>query len=311
MATLNVENKIVAFGDVAITNNPRLKYVDWFRTAQGISISKPVTDSSTIGIGDSYDVAGDQHQVSGDFYSKSIDSIDYLDTRTKIYGDFGTTVGATLTALTQIEVLVNGLVKFHFTDSLSQVHVGDCFYVKGMSTDDIPQTGVSHLNEGLWRVSSKGTGFLTCQKLDGCSGSISQTLSGASSIVVFRDAIAKKGNFLYVKEEGAPEELAKPLFEIIYADSKRIDIGFVGFQIDETAPITVTQNRYKFAYVEFDGSCVIALQTGTLTKSVAVNPIVLPTGEKIGWFQLTSDFNFIQVQNVDNQPIKVSAIVGG
>lgn len=310
MATLNVENKIVAFGDVAITNNPRLKYVDWYRTAQGIAISKPVTDSSTIGIGDTYDVAGDQHQVVGDLFTKSITSVDYLDTRTKIYGDFGTTV-ATLDNLTQIEVLVNGLVKFYFTDDLSQVHVGDCFYVKGISTGDAA-TDVSHLNEGLWRVSAKGSGYLTCQKLDGCSGSISQqSITTAPSIVVFRDAVAKKGNYLYVKEEGAPEEIAKPLFEIIYADSERIDIGFVGFNIDITQPVTITQNRYRFAYVEFDGNCIIALQTGSLTKSVAVTPITLPTGEKIGWFQLTSDFNFIQVQNVDNQPIKVSAIVGG
>lgn len=310
MATLNVENKIVAFGDVAVTNNPRLKYADWFRTAQGVAISKPVTDSTEVNIGDFYDIAGDDHTVG---VSYDITSVDAQPTRTKIYGNFGHTA-ATLTHLEQIEVLVNGQVKFHFAvaDSLIGINVGDCFYVKGVSTDDA-KTDVSNLNEGLWRVASVVTSgsnnYLACQKLDGCTGSISQAVSDVPSIVVFRDPVAKRGNYAYVKEVGS--DTVKPLFQVIYADSERIDIDFVPFEIDLSGKLTITQNRYKFAYIESDGTCEIIIQTGIVDKSVLVTPLSLPSGEKIGWFQITSDFNFIQVKNIDNQPIKVSAIVGG
>jgi hypothetical protein len=316
MATLNVENKVVSFGDVAITNNPRLKYVDWLRTVQGVEISEPVTKSSDVSVDGFFDIAGDDQTGAGTSYTiNSIDTED--DTRTKIYGNFGTTVGDPLTKLDSISVLSNGLVSFAFNSSedMTLVAVGDMFNVRGASTGD-DGSPINSLNEGLWKIVKISGNTALCRKLDGCSGAINQsdidTLTDPYWIVVFRDPYAVKGNYAYVKEEGSDK--VKPLYPIIYADSTRIDIGFVPFVIDTTSAdgkLTIVQNKFCFAYIETSGDCTVLVQTAVRDFNIPVSTISLPNGEKIGWLQLTSDFNFIQVQNTGDQPIKVSAIVGG
>lgn len=316
MATLNVENKVVSFGDVAISNNPRLKYVDWLRTVQGIEISEPVTKSSDVAIDAFFDVAGDDQTVSDTSYT--IDSINIEDdTRTKIYGNFGHTVVAPLTKLDSIAVLSNGLVNFVFNSSedMTDVAVGDQFNIRGLSTGD-GESDINPLNEGLWKIVKLNGNTALCRKMDGCSGAISQDVGGTLDedhhIVIFRNPYAIKGNYAYVKEEGS--EKVKPLYPVIYADSQRIDIGFVPFVIDtsgDDGKLTIVQNKFCFAYVETNGDCTVLVQAAVRDFKIPVSTITLPNGEKIGWVQLTSDFNFIQVQNTGDQPIKVSAIVGG
>jgi hypothetical protein len=85
----------------------------------------------------------------------------------------------------------------------------------------------------------------------------------------------------------------------------------VPFVIDTDGKLTIVQNKFCFAYIETSGDCTVFVQTAVADFSIPVSTISLPNGEKIGWLQLTSDFNFIQVQNTSDQPIKVSAIVGG
>lgn len=316
MATLNVENKVVSFGDVGITNNPRMKYVDWLRTVQGVEISEPVTKSSDIAIEDFFNVAGVDH--TGEDTSYTIVDIDYdMETRTKIYGNFGTTT-AELTKLTAITVQSNGLVSFELDNSedITLVNVGNMFNVRGASSGD-DSGPINQLNEGLWKVvkiTLTPAKKLLCQKLDGCSGAISQTVTGeldeSHKIVVFRDPVATKKNFAYVNEEGASEKV-KPLYPILYADSTRIDIGFVPFVVDVAGKITIVENKFSFVYIETNGECTVYVQTALKDYPIHVTPIVMPNGEKIGWVQLTSDFNCVQVQNTGDQPIKVSAIVGG
>lgn len=319
MATLNVENKVVSFGDVGITNNPRMKYVDWLRTVQGVEISEPVTKSSDIAIEDFFNVAGVDH--TGEDMSYTIENIDYdTETRTKIYGNFGHT-SAELTKLTSITVQSNGLVSFELDSSedITFVNVGDMFNIRGASSGD-DSGPINQLNEGLWKVvkiTLAPAKKLLCQKLDGCSGAISQTGPLTlnvlpyenQQIVVFRNPVATKKNFAYVNEESSDK--VKPLYPILYADSTRIDIGFVPFVVDVAGKITIVENKFSFVYIETNGECTVYVQTALKDYPIHVTPIVMPNGEKIGWVQLTSDFNCVQVQNTGDQPIKVSAIVGG
>jgi len=47
-AKLNVVTQIVAFGDEQISNNPRLKYVDWLRTINTIGVSDPKSEGHQV-----------------------------------------------------------------------------------------------------------------------------------------------------------------------------------------------------------------------------------------------------------------------
>jgi hypothetical protein len=100
----------------------------------------------------------------------------------------------------------------------------------------------------------------------------------------------------------------------LYADAERIDIASVPFSIASTPfDATVCADRFIFAYIETDGEALVTVQVGGTNPDyqIPVIPIEQPSGELIGIFQLTSEFNFITVQNIDSKDIKVSAIVGG
>lgn len=321
MATLNVETKIVAFGDVSLTNNPRLKYVDWLRTAQGIQISKPVSKDSEIGPDDVWDVAGLDTQGATVIPSSvnnavSITSVEATSTRTKLFGigDFGNFV-TNIDSLSSIQVLANGNVIFTTSSNLDQVSVGDSFWITGNSTGDVTK-GISYLNEGFWKVLKVSSTTLTCQKVNGSNCAISETYDPALSapstmnqISVFRDCPAKPGDYIALYPAGSPDN--QSLFQITYADAYRIDVGYVEFTLPDSFDTVVTKDRFKFAYIETSGKATLTIQVGTVDYSIRIVPMSLPNGEKLGWAQITSDFNHISVQNTDNQNIRVSAIVGG
>lgn len=322
MATLNVENKVVSFGDVAITNNPRQKYADWSRSIQGVEISEPITRSkSTISSGDSLDIAGIDTQASttGE-YDVQIDTVSSSFTRIKLKGVFSDTV-STVTNISSITTLNGGVVQFVVgtPSQILDVLKGDVFYVKGVGTDDEAIAGpILPLNVGLWRVVKKDSTSMYCQKMEGCSGSINQTLDGTAgnlgdqSLVIGRNLKAKVGQYIALTPFG---ETSRPrLCSILYADSQRIDITSVPFSLEPT-PIaaTICPDRFIFAYIETDGEALAVIQVGggASDYTVPVVPIAQPNGELIGILQLTSEFNFITVQNIDSKDIKVSAIVGG
>jgi hypothetical protein len=333
MATLNVENKVVSFGDVAITNNPRQKYADWSRSIQGVEISEPITRSKkTISSGDALDIAGTDTQagtISGIDYGITVTGVESSFTRTKLLGDFGRIV-ATITNIDSIVALNGGIVQFkvHTPSEMLYVSKGDIFYVKGAGTDDEDIAGpILPLNVGQWRVVKTDSDSMYCQKVEGCAGSINQYSTGTGgiplitstnpptdqSLVVCNQLTAKVGD--YVALSPSDFSPARPhLCEILYADAERIDIASVPFSIASTPfDATVCADRFIFAYIETDGEALVTVQVGGTNPDyqIPVIPIEQPSGELIGIFQLTSEFNFISVQNIDSKDIKVSAIVGG
>lgn len=326
MATLNVENKVVSFGDVAITNNPRQKYADWSRSIQGVEISEPITRSKkTISSGDTLDIAGVNTQdgtISNIDYGISVDDVDSSFTRTKLFGNFGSVVGI-VTGLENITALNGGIVQFVVTtpSQITSVSKGDIFYVKGAATDDENITGpILPLNVGLWRVVKTDSDSLYCQKMEGCAGSINQSEIGPlddpdkdQSLVICNQLAAKVGNYVALTPYPADQYTSRPhLCKILYADAQRIDIASVPFSLQSTPfEATVCPDRFIFAYVETDGEAIITVQVGDSSYSVPVVPIEQPNGELIGTLQLTSEFNFISARNIDSKDIKVSAIVGG
>lgn len=316
MATLNIENKIVAFGDVAITNNPRLRYVDWYRNVQGVTIGTPRTESFIINAGETVAVAGTS--LAGSPPTITITSYDASGLRTKLFGSFGT-VTATVSNLTSITVKPSGYVDFEVPSALTIAGVtsGNIFYVKGYSTFDGSGNPINQINEGLWRVVKKTGAIMTCQKLDGGAGAFSQDTIGSLvnptgdySLIVSSTLSASQGNYLALVNPGNPFNYGT-LYKVLYADALRIDIESVNFDITIPSTAYVATDRFYFGYVEADGEAVVTYQVGGVDFIVPVIPMRISSDQVIGWFQITSDFNYLSVNNNGTNPIKVTAVVGG
>lgn len=316
MATLNIENKIVAFGDVTITNNPRLRYVDWYRNVQGITIGTPRTESFIINAGETVSVAGTS--LAGSPPTVTITSYDASGLRTKLFGSFGS-VTATVSDLVSITVKPSGYVDFEVPSALTiaGVTTGNIFYVKGFSTYDGAGNPINQINEGLWKVIKRTGAIMTCQKLDGGTGAVSQATVGNLinaygdySLVVSSSLTASQGNYLALTNPGNPFAYGN-LYKVLYADALRIDIESVNYDINLPATGYVATDRFYFGYVETDGETVVTYQVGGTDFIVPVIPMRVSADQMIGWFQITSDFNYLSVNNNGSNPINVTVVVGG
>ena len=311
MATMNIENKIVAFGDVAQTNNPRLRYVDWYRNVQGISVETPRTEAFALNPGETVTVAGSFIAPSP---TNTVDSSEVVQSRTKLYGAFGDVV-VSIDSLVSITVKANGTVDFKVPSSstLDDVAPGHVFYVKGYSTLDGSNTPINQINEGLWKVVRKETGssIMTCQKICGCTGAISQGSDTSPlgtltlPLVVSTNLIAQEGNYLAFDIAGSG------LYEILYSDAERIDVGLLPFEVPDGTGISVATYKCSFVYIESNGAASVAYQMSFANYEAPVVPVNVSGDERVGWLQLTANMNFVSVTNTDSIATKVTAVLGG
>lgn len=317
MATLNIENKIVAFGDVAQTNNPRLRYVDWYRNVQGIAVATPRTESFIIGPDETVDVAGVSLAGAGTsefIQSVTIDDIDSSGLRTRLFGSFGDTTGV-ITALDSITVKPSGLVDFTVSDitQVATVVSGNVFYVKGYATLDGGGNPINQINEGLWKVVKVTGAVMTCQKLDG-NAAISQSAIGVLgmdySLIVCGNLQANQGNYLAFQLQGTLYTYGA-LYKILYADSQRIDIEPLKFDLVTPVDAVVSKDRFSFAYVEADGMANVTYQLGGQDFYSPIIPLRISADQKVGWFQITTEYNYLNITNIDTNPINVTVVVGG
>lgn len=317
MATLNIENKIVAFGDVAQTNNPRLRYVDWYRNVQGIPVSTPRTESLTIAPNDTVDLAGVSlagANTSQFIETLTVDDIDSTGLRTRLYGTFGDSMGV-VTSMDSITVRPSGTVEFAVTDLLQIANVvsGNVFYVKGFSTLDGAGNPINQINEGLWRVVRVNGAVMICQKLTG-NAAISQTNIGSLGteyeLVICGNLKANQGNYLAFQRQGQFYDYGA-LYKILYADCERIDIEPLQFDVTTPVDVVVSKDRFSFAYIESDGMANVTYQVGGTDFYAPIIPLRVSSDQKVGWFQITSEYNFLSISNIDVNPINVTVVVGG
>jgi hypothetical protein len=323
MAIMNIENKIVAFGDVAVTNNPRLRYVDWYRNVQGIPVNTPRSESFVVNPNKTVGIAGES--ITGSTNLIRIADYEAKGTRTSLMVDFDYSsnpqsngqVTAIITELESITVLPTGFVKFKMpmSQTISGVAGGNIFYVKGFCTQD-GMGPINQINEGLWKVLSStetpSEKYFICQKLSNGYSAVNQSdigvLGEAYNLVVSANLNAEQGDYFTFFVPGSQYGYLLP---VLYADAYRIDVPALDFEVTVPADGYAVPEKYEFAYIEVDGEALASYEVGGTTFQVPIIPMQVAPDQKLGWAQITSGFNYIAITNNGSKPIRVTTVVGG
>jgi len=163
---LNVITKIVAFGDSAVSSNPRFKFFDWYRDQSGTPVSDPQSESHSIAPGASKTIFDGTFASTIDGTSTFSLTLSTLDpSRYRISWTNGTAPGwrtarnLTLTGVTvTFTVNSNGTVTVTVPvgPDFTAVQVGDEVFIPHTTTGDAANV-ISVLNAGFWTVLGKSS----------------------------------------------------------------------------------------------------------------------------------------------------------
>lgn len=162
---LNVTTKILAFGDSAVSSNPRLKFVDWYRDMAGTPVADPQSESHSIAPGGSKVVfdgvfaSGVDGTTAFDLELSSLDASRYRMTWSGGTDPAFRTgrslalngVAVTLTANPNATLTVTTP-----TPQFASVAVGDEVFIPHTTTGDAANV-ISVLNAGRWTVLGKAS----------------------------------------------------------------------------------------------------------------------------------------------------------
>lgn len=164
--TMNFTIKMVAYGDSSVSNNPRLKFVDWTRNLTSVPVSDPKTESHTLQPGQTKSLFDGSLASTIDgttTFSIALSSADA--TRYRISHTSGTAPGfRTGRGLTLNGVAVTFTVNANQTVTVTvpsgpdftAVQVGDEVFIPHTTTGDTANV-ISVLNAGFWSVLGKAS----------------------------------------------------------------------------------------------------------------------------------------------------------
>lgn len=323
MPKLNIERKIVAFGDLTANSNPRLKYVDWLRVNAGVEVQAPKSEAYTLAVGEAVTAFDGSRATSIDGTTQfSLSASDLEEGRYRL-----TNTGGTAAAFrTNRSAAVAGVALTLVSNSngtlsvtagsgtpFSSAVVGDTVFVPGTSTGDSAGQ-FNSLNEGFWTVLAKTSTTLTLSRFVG------ETFTGASEVVT----PAANAEFVVFSSGG-----------VQLSDKVRISAGFVASTLGTYAVLAVTptwvefvsttplaeeagiipgatgvsvyKSGKRFVSIEADQPCIVRLN-GDTGDSTVISPILAGDPEQVGFFQLFGAVWSLEVENNASVPANVAII---
>lgn len=298
-ATLNVGTSIVAYGDSTINSNPRRRFVDWTRLAQGIAVANPKSEQFSIDPLATLAVFNGQRALLIDGTTQFSITASPLDaSRFRITWTGGTAPGFRTDrglVLNGIAVTVavnpNGSAAFSLASGTWGTTIpGDTLYIPGTTTGDA--AGVfSPLNEGYWIVLSvTGTTLLATRPIGNLFQGASQiaTPTANSQVQTFSatgvqttDKVELTSGFSLGSLRTYPVVTVTPSYiEIQSTIPMALDSGAT----PGNAGMVFYKLAKRYVRIEADQECAIQANGDTGT-SQRIAPLFASDQESTGWYE--------------------------
>lgn len=323
MPKMNLERKVVAFGDVTSNSNPRLKYVDWHRSNAGLEVSNPDSKGYTLQAGETLAIFDGQRTLLTDGTTEfSLASSSVEDGRYRLTWSGGTNP----VIRTDRAVAIDGIALTLVSNNngtltvtagsgtpFSGTSTGDSVLVAGTSTGD-SASPFNSLNEGFWVVLAKTSTVLTLVRPTGV------TYEGASEVVTPTD----DSQFIVYSATGVQK-----------SDKVQISAGFVAsarntysivavspswIEITSTSPLAaesgiipgasglkVFKSSKRFLQIEADQEVIVRLN-GTAEDVSRISPILSGDPEQVGWFAIFGAVGSLSLVNAASVAANVIVI---
>lgn len=241
MPKLNIESKIVSFGDPTVNSNPKLRYVDWTRSFLGLDVDNPRIQQYTIrqksGV-----LVGNAEYV-GDNTSITFSAIDT--SKNQYLGSFVTGLPNTATG-----IIVSG-TSVQFTpvqDGLQLVFDGSATMVAGNSVYLSPFFGLN--NQGQWIVTS-----------------VTSLTGSTKQVSLVRDPSSEYSGS---EAKTVTTTLSEQITFFVPQLPPGSSVSLSGYSFPDGPYVTILRNR--FTSFEFMSSALPAA-TGTKTLLASTSPI--------------------------------------
>jgi hypothetical protein len=306
MDKMVISNRVFAYNDTYISNNPLRKYVDWARNYMDLEVSNPKSNPYKIAARETVNVFSGLVSTSIGADTKFTLAISPVNTSHYRFTWTGVGVNpvfrtnrAIVTTGKTYTWLANGNLTVTLTSSLtndfSAVAVGDWVYVPDTSLGDSIATPFDALNSGYWYVISKDSTNTILQiyrgdsvDFEAYSGAFAAT--GAADMVIYSASGVQIGNKVDVSAGFTAN--VQQLYTIAGVSPTWVEIVATGaLPVTQTAVPGVSGMLFyntskNFILVEYDQECVIQIN-GDVTLVNRLAPWIPGDKEHTGQYMRT------------------------
>jgi len=324
LAFLNLITKIQGFNDATVSNNPRLKSVDWLRSMQGLELDNIRTVQYSIASEASQSVFSGTRSTSIDGTTEFDLSLSPLNSSTYRFTYatgtapvFRTGRGLTLNGIaTTFTVNANGTLNLSVASGnhFSAVQEGDNVFIPGTTTGDAANV-VNAANEGLWVVLTKvDSNNLVLERpsgenFDGYGQTVTFTSNtqirafSASGVQIGDSVTISAGFAVSAQKTYTVSEVTDIWFEVNSTSALGEEEGV----IPGAAGMVFYSENKTFVYIEADADCVVRTNgdTGDTQRLSPVDGSDLP-GVYMKWGPTWS----LTVVNKTSGDLNITVIYG-
>jgi hypothetical protein len=314
MATLNITNRVLAYDDDFVSNNPQKRLFDWSRQIQSLPVENPASEPFKIIPLQQLTLFNGTRTLTADNTTQYALSI--VNTATNRYRLKWTGVGTTPAFRAARSISFNnGTVTF--TPQLNSsvvvtasagaifgnVQVGDTVFIPGVSTGD--SVLFDSLNEGFWFVLNATSTSLSLSRFPGSTYSSKYetvTITAASQFQVFSSVGVQLDDILSLVSGFATVLLNTYEIVSVTADSIEFLSGStlpaVATVVPGSSAVVVYSNAKTYVYLETDQNILVGING---LSSFTVEPILAGDPNKVGKLELTSSVYSLTVTNKSTQ----------
>jgi hypothetical protein len=323
-ANLSLYSLTIAAGDATQNNNPALRFVDWKRSLQNLTVNNPRSEQVIV-------PAGESKTLFDGARTLSIDGTTQLDLSLSTLGSdryrlefaggtdpvFRTNRVVTgISGVSQtLTVLNNGTLQVVAASGTPfvNIQVGDEVLIKGLMTGDA-SSPFSAINQGRWTVLGKASSLdITLVRPSGEDfQGVDETVSPTNNnqIIAYSQAGVQVGDKMALSDTDLPVS-ARRTYEVLAVTSKFVEFRSTAAIADASlTPDDAIQfyvNGKRFTRIEADQECDVQVN-GTSAGFNVVSPWLAGDPAQVGEYVHTGPVWSLTVTNLSNQPLHLNVI---
>jgi hypothetical protein len=294
-AILNINSNAAAFGDQNLSNNPKRRYFDWTRNANGLRVRNPKANSITLYPGETKTVFDGVRVLTADatttWASKSMGNNVYRFSWTGGAAPGMRTQRSLAFAATNIVVTINNNSTVTFTAAglFANVQAQDNIYIS-LPTDPNPSL-FNPANTGFWTVLSASPNAITLarpvgQSFNAAAETVSVTNTAQGPILAYSATGVQVGDTVDIS--GGFQTSAQKSYTVAAVSSNWFEVMSVSPLAEETgiapnAALKFYANAKAFLRVETDQDVLVYLNGSS--SGIRIIPVVAADPANMGWFE--------------------------
>lgn len=324
MPTLNINTRVLAYGDVVNSSNPTKRYVDWTMSMPQVPVTNPasfpytIAASATLSVFDSARTTGTGADTQCSIALSPLDPSRYRLSHTGVgtTPTFRTTRGM---ALDDEEVVIavnaNATATITVTDAtpFGSVVAGDVVYIPGPTTGDAA-TVFSATNEGYWSVLTASAASITVIRFPGetfeATGE-SVTLTADSQFQIFTAAGIQVADILDISSGFTSSAWGQ--YDIVAVTPTSIDFLSTSPIGNETAVVgtegvSAYASAKRYVRIEADQKCAVKINANT-SSDYKIVPLIPGDEAYVGWYEQMGSVYKLSITNLSTVPANVMVFV--